>query len=57
MIMAEDYENYNEVYFDKYCKTCKYKDLEEVKDPCNDCLDHPVNLYTHKPVRWEEKEE
>ena len=26
-----------EVYFDQYCKSCKYHGLEESKDPCNDC--------------------
>lgn len=25
-----------EVYFDQYCKSCKYHGLEESKDPCND---------------------
>lgn len=52
--MVEDHENYKEVHFDEYCKTCKYKDLKEVKDPCNECLEHPMNLYTHKPVGWKE---
>lgn len=46
---------YKEVYFEKYCKTCKHEKLEEQKDPCNECLESPVNLYSHKPVRWEEK--
>ena len=44
-----------EVYFNQYCKTCKHKDVEDVKDPCNECLDNPVNLGSHKPVNWEEK--
>ena len=29
--------HYKEVYFDKYCKTCKYSDVDDVKDPCNEC--------------------
>lgn len=45
-----------EVYFDKYCQTCEYKDLEESEEPCNECLTETVNLYSHKPVKWEEKE-
>lgn len=49
-------ENYQEVYFDKYCKTCKNKDAKEYEDPCNDCLSEPVNVVSHKPVNWEEKE-
>lgn len=32
-----------EVYFDQYCKSCKYHGLEESKDPCNDCLAEPSN--------------
>ena len=46
---------YKEVYFHQYCKTCKYKTRSEVLDPCNECLDEPVNLNSHRPVRWEEK--
>ena len=48
-------ENYKEVYFDQYCKTCKYKDMKETDDPCDECLYEPMNLYSHKPVKWEEK--
>lgn len=44
---------YKEVYFD-YCKTCQHEDKEEWKDPCFDCLDEPENLYSHKPVKYEE---
>lgn len=43
---------YKEVYFHEYCKTCKYKDVDDVKDPCNECLDEPANLYSHKPVKY-----
>lgn len=49
-------DNYKEVDFEKYCKTCKYKDLKESKDPCNECLEEYSNLYTHKPVKYKEKE-
>lgn len=48
-------EIYKEVYFDKYCPTCKYKNLLEDEEPCCDCLDVSVNAYSHKPVKWEEK--
>ena len=43
---------YKEVYFHKYCEKCKYKDVDDVKDPCNECLDEPANLYSHKPVKF-----
>ena len=49
--------DYKEVYFNEYCKTCKYKDVPEVKDPCNECLEKPVALNSHKPVRWKAKED
>ena len=48
---------YKEVYFHGYCKKCKHFDKEnEHKIPCDECLSHPVNLHTHKPVKFEEKE-
>lgn len=50
-------ENYKEVYFGEFCKTCKHQTLAEDVEPCHDCLNEPANLYSHKPVRWEEKEE
>lgn len=45
-----------EVYFNQYCSTCKHKDIPDVKDPCNECLDNPMNEHSHKPVKYEEKE-
>lgn len=48
-------EFHKEVCFDKYCKTCKHEKLAETEDPCNECLDNPTNLYSHKPVKWEDK--
>lgn len=44
-----------EVYFDKYCETCKHKDLADTESPCRECLDEPGNINTHKPTKWEEK--
>lgn len=46
---------YKEVDYATYCKTCKYQDVSEVKDPCFDCLDEPVRLYSSKPAEWKEK--
>jgi len=48
-----EYE-YKEVYFDQYCKTCKNADVDDVKDPCNECLGEPANLHSHKPVNYKE---
>lgn len=43
------------VDFEKYCETCKHKKLKEILDPCNECLDNPINEDSEKPVCWEEK--
>lgn len=48
-------EGYKEVYFDKYCNTCKNKNVKEFKDPCNECLSNPINLYSHKPINYKEE--
>lgn len=44
------------VEFEKYCPTCKHKDIKEEEQPCHDCLTEPANQYSHKPVNYEEKE-
>lgn len=36
---------YFEVDFEKYCKTCEHKDLDEKCDPCCECLDHDCKQY------------
>lgn len=43
-----------EVQFYKYCPMCKYRDLHAVQEPCNTCLDNPVNINSRKPVKFEE---
>ena len=48
-------DSYKEVYFGVYCKECKYELKDEADDPCHDCLNEPVNTYSHKPVYFEEK--
>lgn len=47
-------EQYKEVYYHAYCNTCKYRELKDTDEPCNECLSEPVNLHSHKPVKWEE---
>ena len=49
-------EGYKEVYFEQYCKTCKHKDTNEADDPCDECLSEPMNIYSHKPTKYVEKE-
>lgn len=48
---------FKEVYFDVYCAQCKHRDKTEVEDPCWDCLDNPVNVYSHKPVKFEKRDD
>lgn len=48
-------ENNKEVYFDKYCQSCKHNNTKEYKDPCNDCLAEPNNINSHRPIRYENK--
>lgn len=50
-------DTYKEVYFGEYCKTCKYEKKTESEDPCYECLENPVNLYSHKPMYYEKKGE
>lgn len=49
-------DSYKEVYFDEYCRLCKHSSKKETEEPCDSCLEEPVNLYSHKPVKWEEKD-
>ena len=42
-----------EVNFAKWCKECKYKDLEGFKSPCNECLEVPAREGTTKPENYE----
>lgn len=44
------------VYFGIYCQCCKYYELDEFEEPCRDCLNYPINIDSHKPVYFEEKE-
>ena len=48
-------DGYKEVYFGEYCKTCEHFNKDSDQKPCCDCLNEPVNLHSHKPVKWEEK--
>ena len=45
-----------EVFYDKYCKTCKHGDKKDYENPCNDCLNQPANVDSHKPVYYINKE-
>lgn len=51
-----DNTGYKEVYYHEYCETCKNRKVANTDEPCNECLSEPINLYTHRPVKYEEKE-
>lgn len=53
--MGQTYEN-KEVRFDIYCRRCIHFEKLEGEDPCFDCLDEPVNVYSRKPLRFVEDE-
>ena len=44
------------VDFQKYCDKCKYKDLDEKMDPCNECLDYGANENSEVPVNFAKKD-
>lgn len=46
---------YKEVDFHIHCTSCKHRDKKETESPCDECLEEPVNSYSSKPVKWEEK--
>lgn len=48
--------DYKEVLFGDYCKKCVYRDKGEQEEPCFECIAEPVNLWTHKPIKFEEYE-
>ena len=48
---------YREVDFHKYCQKCKYWDINDIMDPCNECLGEPCNKNSEKPIYYEPDEE
>ena len=45
------------VNFRLYCPKCKHYTVAQEDEPCNECLDNPMNVYSEKPVKYEQKEE
>lgn len=45
------------VEYDKWCQTCQHFKECETGDPCNDCLNEPVNDDSRKPVYYKPAEE
>jgi hypothetical protein len=49
-------DGYKEVYYYDYCYKCAHYNKDVIGERCDECLSEPVNLYTHKPVNFEEKD-
>lgn len=49
--MAE--EEVKEVFFDRWCPSCKHIDKSESEDPCWDCLEQGWNINSHRPIFWD----
>ena len=47
--------DYKEVIFGDYCSRCIHADKSEQEEPCFECIAEPVNLWSHKPVKFEPK--
>ena len=43
------------VDFCEYCGCCIHEKCDEHEDPCDECLSNPVNIWSHKPVKFIEK--
>lgn len=44
------------VEFDVWCEKCEYADKREDEEPCDSCLECPVNTHSHRPVKFKAKE-
>lgn len=46
------------VEFEIYCASCEYLEVDDIngKDPCNECLGHPTNINSTKPILYKKKE-
>lgn len=45
------------VNFRLYCPKCAHYTVKAEDEPCNSCLESPVNTYSEKPVNFKAKEE
>lgn len=37
----------------KWCANCVYADMDEVEDPCNECLVHPMRINDSAPLYFQ----
>lgn len=43
------------VEFHEYCAKCEHFEKAESEDPCFECLDEPVNEFSHRPIHFKAK--
>lgn len=46
-----------EVYFNEYCHKCKYEEVTDTEEPCNECLTCGAREDSHKPINFKEAKE
>lgn len=48
----------NDIFVDffRYCNLCKHVECMSYEEPCNTCLENPVNQGSRKPVKFEPKD-
>lgn len=44
------------VLFNKWCKHCVHSEKKENEEPCDHCLEEPINTDSHKPVLFKQKD-
>jgi hypothetical protein len=49
-------EQDREVRYDIWCQKCKYHDLDEHDDPCDECMTEFTNYASEKPIMFKEKD-
>lgn len=49
-------DNMKLVDFDRFCPNCKYENIENTEDPCDECLGSPALQYSHKPINFKKKD-
>lgn len=42
------------VVFDDFCQKCKHWKTEETENPCDECLESPLNWASNRPVLFED---
>lgn len=43
------------VRFEEYCPKCEHCRTDEIKDPCNECLNYSVREDTRQPLNFVKK--